>query len=105
MVFSLCLCNTNVKPAIKRNDKQEFDRGVIGVKKLLAFVFSLVCVLGLFGCNSESASVGIIGGADGPTAILLTYSIIKWMYVSGFIGIVVAAVLVALFFYCKKKKK
>ena len=74
------------------------------MKKLLAFVFSLVCVLGLFGCNSESASVGIIGGADGPTAILLTYSITKWMYVIGFIGIVVA-VLVALFFYCKKKKK
>ena len=76
------------------------------MKKLLAFVFSLVCVLGLFGCNSESTSVGIIGGADGPTAIFLTYSIsiTKWMYVIGFIGIVVA-ILVALFFYCKKKKK
>ena len=91
--------------AIKQNDKQEFERGVISVKKLLALVFSLVCVLGLFGCNSEPASVGIIGGADGPTAILLTYSITKWMYVIGFIGIVVVAVLVALFFYCKKKKK
>ena len=75
------------------------------MKKLLAFVLALVCVLGLLGCSSESASVGIIGGADGPTAILLTYSIIKWMYVIGFIGIVVVAVLVALFFYCKKKKK
>ena len=79
------------------------------MKKLLAFVFSLVCVLGLFGCNSESASVGIIGGADGPNATLLTYSITNsitmWMYVIGFIGIVVVAVLVALFFYCKKKKK
>ena len=76
------------------------------MKKLLSLVFSLVCVLGLFGCNSEPASVGIIGGADGPTATLLTYSITKWMYVIGFIGIVVVvAVLVALFFYCKKKKK
>ena len=75
------------------------------MKKLLAFVFSLVCVLGLFGCNSESASIGIIGGAESPTAILLTYSISIWMYVIGFIGIVVVAVLVALFFYCKKKKK
>ena len=75
------------------------------MKKLLAFVFSLVCVLGLFGCNSESASVGIIGGADGPTAILVTSDIIKWMYVRAFIGIIVVAVLVALFFYCKKKKK
>ena len=74
------------------------------MKKLLAFVFSLVCALGLFGCNSESASVGIIGGAESPAAIFLTYSITKWVYVIGFIGIVVA-VLVALFFYCKKKKK
>ena len=105
MGFARHVCNTNAKLAIKQNDKQEFDRGVIGVKKLLAFVFSLVCVLGLLGCSSESASVGIIGGADGPTAILLTYSITKWMYVIGFIGIVVVAVLVALFFYCKKKKK
>ena len=74
------------------------------MKKLLAFVFSLVCVLGLFGCNSESASVGIIGGADGPTAILVTSDIIKWTYVRAFIGIIVA-VLVALFIYYKKKKK
>ena len=75
------------------------------MKKLVAFVFALFCAIGLLGCSSESASVGIIGGADGPTAILLTYSITKWMYVIGFIGIVVVAVLVALFIYCKKKKK
>ena len=74
------------------------------MKKLVALVFALVCVLGLLGCSSQADSVGIIGGADGPTATLLTYSITKWMYVIGFIGIVVA-VLVALFFYCKKKKK
>ena len=75
------------------------------MKKLVALVFALVCVLGLLGCSSEADSVGIIGGADGPTATLLTYSITKWMYVIGFIGIVVVAVLVALFFYCKNKKK
>ena len=77
------------------------------MKKLVALVFALVCVLGLLGCSSEADSVGIIGGADGPTSIFLTYSIAitKWMYVIGFIGIVVVAVLVALFIYCKKKKK
>ena len=85
--------------------KKEFEKGVVGMKQLGALVFALVCVLGLLGCSSEADSVGIIGGADGPTAILLTYSITKWMYVIGFIGIVVVAVLVALFFYCKKKKK
>ena len=74
------------------------------MKKLVAFVFELVCVLGLLGCSSESASVGIIGDADGPTAILVTRSIIKWMYDRIFIVIIVA-VLVALFIYCKKKKK
>ena len=75
------------------------------MKKLVAFVFALVCVLGLFGCSSKSASVGIIGGADGPTATLVTSSIIKWMYVRVFIVIIVVAILVALFIYCNKKKK
>ena len=74
------------------------------MKKLVAFVFELVCVLGLLGCSSESASVGIIGGADGPTATLVTLSIVKWMWDRIFIVIIVA-VLVALFIYCIKKKK
>ena len=73
------------------------------MKKLIAFVLALVCVLSLIGCSSESASVGIIGGADGPTAIFVT-SNINWLYVCGFIGIVVA-ILVALFIYRNKKKK
>ena len=75
------------------------------MKKLVAVVFALVCVLGLFGCSSKSASVGIIGGADGPTATLVTSSIIKWMYVRVFIVIIVVAILVALFIYWNKKKK
>ena len=75
------------------------------MKKLVALVFALVCVLGLLGCSSEADSVGIIGGADGPTAILVTSGIIKWMYVRVFIGIIVVAILVALFIYCNKKKK
>ena len=78
-------------------------KGVYCMKKLVAFIFTSVCMLGLFGCSSESASIGIIGGADGPTAIFVT-SNINWLYVCGFIGIVVA-ILVALFFYRNKKKK
>ena len=74
------------------------------MKKLIAFVLALVCVLSLIGCSSESASVGIIGGADGPTAIFVT-SNINWLYVCGFIGIIVVAILVALFIYRKKKRK
>ena len=74
------------------------------MKKLIAVVLELVCVLGLLGCSSESASVGIIGGADGPNAILVTRSIMKLMYDRIFIAVIVA-VLVALFIYCIKKKK
>ena len=74
------------------------------MKKLIAFVLALVCVLSLIGCSSESASVGIIGGADGPTAIFVT-SNINWLYVCGFIGIIVVAIWVALFIYRNKKKK
>ena len=75
------------------------------MKKLVVFVFALVCVLGLFGCSSESASIGIIGGADGPNAMLVTSGIMKWMYARVFIVIRVAAILVALFICCHKKKK
>ena len=91
----------------KADDKQEFDKGGIGVKKLVAFVFALVCVLGLFGCSSEPAPVGIIGGAESPAAIRVTSSLIKlkWTYVYCFIGVIVVAILVALFIYCNKKKK
>ena len=74
------------------------------MKKYIALVLALVCVLSLIGCSSESASVGIIGGADGPTAIFVT-SNINWLYVCGFIGIIVVAILVALFIYRNKKKK
>ena len=98
------ICNTNAKLAIKKNDKEEFEKGVVGMKKLVALVFALVCVLSLLGCSSEADSVGIIGGADGPTAILVTRSIVKWMCDRIFIVIIVA-VLVALFIYWNKKKK
>ena len=34
-------------------DKLEFDEGVDFVKKLIAFVLALVCVLGLAGCSAQ----------------------------------------------------
>ena len=97
--------NTKAKLAIKQNDKWEFEKGVVAVKKLVAFVFALVCVLSLPGCSSESASIGIIGGAEGTNAILITFDIIKRMYVRAVIVVIVITVLVALFIYCIKKKK
>lgn len=74
------------------------------MKKLKAFALALVCVIGLVGCSLESASIGMIGGADGPTAILIT-SNINWLYVCGFIGIIVIAILVVCLIDRNKKKK
>lgn len=85
---------------IFKNLTMEYDR----MKKLIALVFSLVCAFGLIGCSSESASIGIIGGADGPTAILVS-SNINWLYICGFIGIIAVAILVVIFIYRNKKKK
>jgi len=41
------------------------------MKKLIALVLLLVFLLCLGGCGKESSSIGIIGGADGPTAIFV----------------------------------
>ena len=74
------------------------------MKKLMIFVFSLIFALCLGGCNNEAASIGIIGGADGPTAVFVTSSI-NWLHVCGFLGMIAAAVLVGIFIYHNKKKK
>ena len=43
------------------------------MKKVLIAVLALVLTLSLTGCiGKEAASVGIIGGADGPTSIFVT---------------------------------
>ena len=42
------------------------------MKKFIAFVLLLVSLLCLASCGKESSAIGIIGGADGPTAIFVT---------------------------------
>lgn len=74
------------------------------MKKLIVFVFSVAFALCLGGCTKEATSIGVIGGADGPTAIFLT-SNVSWLSVCVFIGILVVAVLLALIIYRKNKKK
>lgn len=44
----------------------------MNMKKLLALLTALVMLLSMGACGDESASIGIIGGADGPTAIFVT---------------------------------
>ncbi len=74
------------------------------MKKLMIFVFSLILALCLGGCNNKAASIGIIGGADGPTAIFVT-SKINWPSVCGLICVMIVTILVAVIIYLNKKKK
>jgi len=74
------------------------------MKKLIVFISTFVFALCLVGCSKETTSVGIIGGADGPTAVFVA-SKINWLYVCGLIGIIVATILVALIICCNRKKK
>ena len=73
------------------------------MKKLLASIFSFIFVFCLGGCSSQAASIGMIGGADGPTAVFVT-SKINWLGLCGWIGAIIAAVLIALMIYRNKKK-
>ena len=66
------------------------------MKKLMVFALSFVYVLCLGGCGKEAASIGIIGGADGPTATFVA-SDINWLSVFGLIGIVFAIILLIVY--------
>ena len=43
----------------------------MNMKKLIALLMTLLVLLGVAACSDEAASVGIIGGADGPTSIYI----------------------------------
>ena len=70
---------------------------VLIVTVLIAFIMSLV------GCGNKAASIGIIGGADGPTAIFVT-SGASWLNICSILGVIVAAILVVVLIYRNKKK-
>ena len=42
------------------------------MKRLFACLLALCLLLGLTACSSDASTIGIIGGADGPTAIFIT---------------------------------
>ena len=52
--------------------------------------------------NPLLSSIGIIGGADGPTAIFVAYPNDLWKYIAGAAVIVIA--IIALIIHKKKKK-
>ena len=70
------------------------------MKYVLIVAVLIVLILSLVGCGNEAASIGIIGGADGPTAIFVT-SNTNWLSV---LGVMVVAVLVVVLIYRSKKK-
>ena len=72
------------------------------MKKRLVSVLPFASALCLAGCSTDKASIGIIGGADGPTAIFVA-SNINWLHVCGLIGLIVVAILVARSIWHKKK--
>ncbi len=50
-----------------------------------------------------SSDIGIIGGADGPTAIIVSSSPDAWIYVAAAV-VVIAAVVTGVILYRRKKK-
>ena len=71
------------------------------MKKASIFALLFASALSLVGCGNKAASIGIIGGADGPTAIFVTTGI-NWMRI---LGVIVVAILAAVIIYRNKKKK
>lgn len=62
------------------------------MKTISAIALAAVCFFGLIGCSADSKSIGIIGGADGPTKVIVS---------SNFSGLyfILAAVLVAVIIF------
>lgn len=73
------------------------------MKKLISLVLFSVIAFCITGCGNSS-SIGIIGGADGPTAIFLS-SNINWLGILGLIGATVAVIIAVLIIHRNKKKK
>ena len=72
------------------------------MKKLMIFVLLFIFALSLVACGQDAASVGIIGGADGPTAIYIT-SGTNWLNIYSLIGLIVVTIFVV-FVICRRKK-
>ena len=74
------------------------------MKKLMPLISSIILVICLGGCNNEASSIGIIGGADGPTARFVTSTVI-WQSVFGVVAVIIVTILIAVIIYLNKKKK
>ena len=71
------------------------------MQKLITSIFTFISLFCLSGCSKEAASIGIIGGADGPTAIFVT-SNVNWLNIGIFLAAVIVAILVVVMIRKKK---
>lgn len=76
-------------------------KGVDFMKKWFMMLFSFVVLL-FTGCSKKPASIGIIGGADGPTAILITGSK-TWFFICSIIALIFIIVLI--YFIIRKGRR
>ena len=65
-------------------------------------VFALLALVLTFltGCAKESASIGVIGGADGPTSVMVSGPVLPMGLV--FLGVVVIVAIIIVFVTHKK---
>ena len=71
------------------------------MKKITLSLIAAAALLG--GCSAQSSGVGVIGGADGPTAVFVTGGGNPLASAAAAAGII--AVLVLIILLLKKKKK
>ena len=67
--------------------------------KKIFVLFALVLSF-LTGCAKESASIGVIGGADGPTSVMVSGPVLPMGLV--FLGVVVIVAIIIVFVTHKK---
>lgn len=80
--------------------KKRIDKKILGLVVIAGcLVFSIVYHL-IHSCN-EAASIGIIGGADGPTAIYVTTKMAPRTGIAAVLLVVV--ILLAIFSFHKKR--
>lgn len=72
------------------------------MKKISLFLLTLTALF--VGCaKNDAASVGIIGGADGPTAVFVT-TYLNWFDIACII-VGVIAIIAAIIYFVKKRKQ
>ena len=73
---------------------------VYGGWELLGSLIASIAMLTLTMAHSNAASIGIIGGADGPTAIFVTSRVVEWYHYA----IPVALLLVGIWGFTRLRK-